>query len=133
MERRERERVKKVNPDENIIDFCLAMQFCARAHGVGQKNFIGSRILRDLYKNESSTWNRSVPLNAFMKYHIRRLSGDVDGPGSDDLLLCTYDKELSLHADAMGIYTFPLFNRATSRCTRADSRPCDDRGTTSSP
>lgn len=102
----------KKNPDEIIMNLTLWIQFLSRWH-------VAHR--RCQQHNKVSV---GAHFAGFTRFHARRFLGVTATPGSDSVLLMTFDRDFSYRADALGVDTFPLYVPVAKRKTIRDERKC---------
>ena len=85
------------NPDRHILNLVLGFEFegFAKAKQLGRQDTSAMRV-RD-------------SLDLFLMYHAKRVTGNKGGFVDPLLVLCTFDKDMSLRADGFGIMTYPCY------------------------
>jgi hypothetical protein len=91
------------NPDRHILNIALAFQYEA--------------FLQRFNENKQACVARyhDQLLPVFVNYHLDRLSGNKTGYLDPKLVFVTFDKELSMRADKLGILTYPNFQGEHAR------------------
>lgn len=93
---------KRRNPDKSIMNVLLCLQAELRHAEINSQAAV----------NRNS---RSTLTSSFLRFHVRRLLGQTDKPGSDRLVLLTFDRDFSLTARWLGVHTFPRFKNGGAR------------------
>ncbi len=91
------------NPDRHILNLALNFQF------------EGFRRRCSESRQESQPRHMFADLDEFLFYHVNRVAGNRDGHVDPKLLLLTFDKELAMNADRLGILTYPNYQGEHAR------------------